>query len=128
MMSLLNRVKYDPTWLWNQAKIVDEWPETNPGDDEGTSVRAAMDVLRTQGPLRPKAKAPKLQDGIDANSWATKIDDLFPVLQNPVYKNLGAIPFLNSWGKDYPHVVWMPAETWERLLTEDGEFTMVVDR
>jgi hypothetical protein len=30
MMSLLNRKRYDPTWLWNEAKKVDEWPDTNP--------------------------------------------------------------------------------------------------
>jgi hypothetical protein len=128
MMSLENRVKYDPTWLWNEAKVIDEWPETNPGDDEGTSVRAAMDILRLKGPLRNKAKLPKIEDGISANRWATKIDDLFSVLQNDTYKKKAAMPFLNSWGEDYPHIVWMPAETWERLLAEDGEFTMITDK
>jgi hypothetical protein len=49
MMSLLNRKRYDARWLWDRAKEVDEWPDTNPGDDNGTSVRAALDVLRTRG-------------------------------------------------------------------------------
>ena len=43
MMSLLNRKRYDARWLWDWAKSTDEWPETNPGDDQGTSVRAACD-------------------------------------------------------------------------------------
>lgn len=128
MMSILNRVKYDPTWLWNEAKVIDEWPETNPGDDEGTSVRAAMDVLRTKGILRAKAKLPTVGDGISANRWATKIDDLDSVQQNETYKKKGARPFFNSWGTDYPHVVWMPDETWQRLMQEDGEFTMISDK
>src|SRR5437763_9432675 len=52
MMSILNRRLYDAPWLWNQAKAIDDWPDTNPGDDNGTSVRAAMDVLRTLGHVR----------------------------------------------------------------------------
>src|SRR4051794_26720201 len=49
MMSLLNRRRYFARWLWDRAKQVDQWPDTNPGDDNGTSVHAAMDVLRNAG-------------------------------------------------------------------------------
>jgi hypothetical protein len=50
MMTILNGGKlYLARWLWDKAKAQDEWAETNPGDDEGTSVRAGLDVLRTQG-------------------------------------------------------------------------------
>jgi len=127
MMSLLNRARYDARWLWDRAKEVDEWPDTNPGDNQGTSVRAAMDVLRTLG-HKKMTGLPNEAYGISANRWATNIDDLLSVLQNQQYKTLGAIPFLNSWGTSYPHKVWVPAETWARLLSEDGEFTMVTDR
>src|SRR4051812_1703173 len=27
--------RYNPLHVWNQAKIIDEWPDTNPGDDNG---------------------------------------------------------------------------------------------
>ena len=131
MMSLLNRKRYDARWLWNEAKKVDEWPDTNPGDDNGTSVRAAMDVLRDQGHVQVIGKKDKplnINAGIAANRWATNVDDLFSVLQNPVYQKLGAIPFVNSWGEDYPQFTWMPCETWDRLMKEDGEFTMITDR
>jgi hypothetical protein len=127
MMSILNKERYDARWLWDRAKEIDEWPETNPGDNEGTSVRAAMDVLRTIGHKTIKGK-PDPKNGISANRWATNIDDLFSVLQNETYKKIGAIPFFNSWGTDYPRKVWMPCETWQRLLNEEGEATMVTDK
>lgn len=126
MMSLLNRKRYDARWLWNEAKKIDEWVDTNPGDDNGTSVRAAMDVLRTQGHVYTGIC--KSDHGICANRWATSIDDLFGVLQNGLYSKLGAIPILNSWGEDYPRIVWMPCEVWQRLMNEDGEFTMITDK
>jgi hypothetical protein len=127
-MTLLNRKMYDPTWLWNEAKKVDEFPDTNPGDDNGTTVRAAMDVLRTLGHVRKRTTKPNLADGILANRWATNIDDLFSVMQNDKYKKLAAIPFINSWGEDYPHITWMPCETWDRLMKEQGEFAIITDR
>ena len=55
MMSLLNRKRYDARWLWDWAKSTDEWPETNPGDDQGTSVRAACEILRARGHVPWKA-------------------------------------------------------------------------
>jgi hypothetical protein len=127
MMSLLNRKMYDARWLWNEAKKIDEWPDTNPGDNEGTSVRAAMDVLRNIGHVPKRSKTAKATDGIAANRWATNIDDLFGVLQNEEYKRLGALPILNSWGNFFPRVVWMPCETHDRLLREDGEYSMITD-
>lgn len=128
VMSLLNRKMYEPRWLWNEAKKIDEWDDTNPGDNEGTSVRAAMDVLRLQGHVRKGKTMAELKEGIEANRWATTVDQLFEVLQNEQYKKLGAIPFFNSWGKDYPRKVWMPCETWDRLMKEYGEMTMITDR
>src|SRR4051812_13686897 len=35
MMSIINRHQYNPVWLWENAKAIDEWPETNMGDNEG---------------------------------------------------------------------------------------------
>jgi hypothetical protein len=125
MMSLLNRKRYDARWLWNRAKEVDEWPDTNPGDDNGTSVRAAMDVLRGEG-HKPwqGAGTVKPGEGIAANRWARTVDEVLGALRS--YE--GAVPFLNSWGTSYPRRAWMPLETLQRLLDEDGEATVVVDR
>lgn len=78
-MSILNRRRYDARWLWNRAKEVDEWADTNPGDDNGTSVRAAMDVLRLQGHVRVYAGADRpvaLGEGIWRNQWAQSVDEV----------------------------------------------------
>ncbi|MGI8548117.1 MAG: hypothetical protein ACR2M1_12435 [Gemmatimonadaceae bacterium] len=73
-MSILNREMYDPKWLWDQAKLIDQWTDTNPGDNNGTSVRAGMDVLRTQGHRQVWRGADKPvdpDDGILRNEWAS---------------------------------------------------------
>lgn len=44
--------RYNPIHIWNEAKKIDEWADTNPGDSNGTSVRAGYDVARTQGMQR----------------------------------------------------------------------------
>lgn len=125
MMSLLNRRRYDARWLWNQAKLVDEWPDTNPGDDNGTSVRAACDVLRAQGAERWHSTKPTAQDGISANRWATSVDQVLAALGTP---DRDYVVVLNSWGRTgYPHFTRMPASVLDRLIREDGEATLVVD-
>lgn len=128
MMSLLNRRRYDARWLWNQAKLVDEWPDTNPGDDNGTSVRAAMDVLRDRGHVAWGQQNPSAADGISANRWARTVDEVLGALRSPADEKLGGVRLLNSWGSGYPHRVWLPLEVLQRLLDENGEATLVVDR
>jgi hypothetical protein len=131
MMSLLNRKRYDARWLWDRAKEVDEWPDTNPGDDNGTSVRAALDVLRTRGHVVYKAHdedGPSVTEGISANRWATRADEVLAALQSPLGTRLGAVCVLNSWGRSWPQRVWMPASVLQRLLDEDGEAGVVTDR
>jgi hypothetical protein len=130
MMSLLNRKRYDARWLWNQAKMIDEWPDTNPGDDNGTSVRAACDVLRLQGHVVYRSsneKAADVKEGIAANRWATNAQQVLDALGTPEWDH---VRILNSWGRGgYPHIVRMPAKTLDRLLQrEDGEACLVTDR
>jgi hypothetical protein len=126
MMSLLNRKRYDARWLYHEAQLVDEYAETPP--EEGTSVRAGMDILRTRGHrvVRGLVDAPEdLAEGISANRWATSVDDALRVLG---YQDVGYVDILNSWGKSWPHMVRMPATVLARLLSEDGEFAVVTDR
>lgn len=128
MMSLLNRKRYDATWLWNEAKKIDEWPDTNPGDPNGTSVRAALDVLRSQGhcpSARGKTSPADPAEGIAANRWATSPEDVLATLGTPGRQY---VDILNSWGRAYPHVVRMPIEVLERLRQEDGELGIATDR
>ncbi|MGI8404598.1 MAG: hypothetical protein ACR2OE_07515 [Thermomicrobiales bacterium] len=91
-MSILNRERYFPPWLWDQAKLVDGWQDTNPGDNNGTSVRAGMDVLRTLGHREVYGNITKPadpNDGILRNEWATNVDQIRSCLANGVPVVLG---------------------------------------
>jgi hypothetical protein len=126
-MTLLNRRRYDARWLYHEAQKIDEWP----GEDySGTSVRAGMDVLRDVGHCRVRGRnsdPANPAEGISANRWATSVDEVRTCLQSPYHDRIGAVPILNSWGRSYPHTVWMPYETLARLIREDGEATIIVD-
>lgn len=142
--SLKERKRFDPTWLWNEAKKIDEWLDTNPGDNEGTSVRAAGDVLRTVGHCeirRGETCDPDPNFGIEHNHWATSVEEMVACMHSPRYLQLGRLPFLNSWGfhgypsgdvwnvAGYPHITWVDLET-VRFLTFErwGDATVFTDR
>lgn len=130
-MSLLNRVRYDATWLWHQARLTDEWTDNDDlsDNDQGTSVRAGLEILKTVGHKRAKEFAePNGNDGISAYRWATNVDDVLKTLAMPLAVKLGAVPFLNSWGTYYPHITWMPGEVLARLQDEYGEIAIITDR
>lgn len=77
MSSIHNRVFYDARWLYHEAQLIDEWGDTPP--EEGTSVRAGMDILRKIGHrriYRGKALDANLKEGILENRWATTVDEM----------------------------------------------------
>lgn len=128
-MSLLNRKRYSGSWLYSSAKLIDEWPGT---DYEGSSVRAAFEVLRTQGHVRiiggREVRPPALSEGIAAYRWALSADEIVAALGYP--KSTTEVPWLNTWGRNgYPHIVYVPVEELERHLVEwGGEAGIVTDR
>jgi hypothetical protein len=140
-MSLMNRRRYWARWLWDQAKLTDEWPETVPGDDNGTSVNAGLRVLRDRGHVLWKASyaqvdaagnflqrdraEPALPEGIRAFRWIRGMDDMLQVLG---YDGLDYVDVLNSWGRGYPHLTRFPVSVIEQLWNEDGELGVIVDR
>lgn len=125
MMSLLNRARYDAPWLYFAA----EERAGQPRDPySGTYVYAAMDVLRLQGHKTPTGAGPTAGNGISANRWATTVDEIRACLQSPKHDARQGVPLLNSWGRAFPHVVWLPYVTLSRLLNENGEATVVTDR
>lgn len=80
-------VRYDPWWLWDRAKEIDEWDDTNPGDPNGTSVRAACEIARTLGLVRYKYTSkllerlgfqgsPDVVNGISTYRWANTVDEM----------------------------------------------------
>jgi len=87
-----------------------------------------MDILRDRGHVRSGGSAVLQGDGIAANRWATRVDEVMGALQSPANERMGAVRILNSWGATWPHRVWMPYETLQRLLDEEGEATVVTDR
>lgn len=90
MQSILNRTKYDAIWLYREAQKVDEWDDTPPQD--GTSLRAGFDVLRTRGhrQLRGLVSRPEdLQHGITANRWASTVDEIRTAISEHIPVNFG---------------------------------------
>jgi len=131
MMTLLNRERYNARWLYLEAQKIDDWP----GEDySGTSVRAALDVLRARGHRRPGATAAVPATGIAEFRWASTVDQVLACLLGPgatggsAHERLQAFPLLNSWGDDYPRVVWVPFAAMQRLMDEHGDAAVVTDR
>ena len=139
-MSILNQELYTARWLWDRGKETDEWPQTNPGDDNGTSVRAAGGVLRQSGHVDWRDEyadddaseragyQPDAVDGIRRFRWARSVNHVHRVLDNDRADELGAVPILNSWGRGYPHRTWLPDEVLDRLMDEEGEIAIPTDR
>jgi hypothetical protein len=125
MMSILNRTAYDAHWLYTKAQLADEWPETPP--EEGTSVRAGMDVLRLVGHRRRLLSGtngsgvsyvPDLQHGILENRWATSVDQIRTCIANGTPAVLGC-----NWYADFddPEVVtrWLGLRRSEYWIGKD---------
>ena len=126
MMTILNRERYDAPWLYFNAQDNAGQPRD---DQAGTYLRSAGEVLRLSGHKEPLQKDPQAEQGIAAYRWAQNIDDMRRVLQSPIHDKRNAFPLLNSWGMDYPHVVWMPYEVAEQVIfQQDGEAMVVTDR
>lgn len=90
-------VRFNPWWYWDQAKAIDEFSDTNPGDDNGTTVHAAYDVVRAKGGIRLRstvtegtypgpsaldALKPDRQWTVASNKWATSVDAIRTSLGN----------------------------------------------
>lgn len=122
-------VTFDAFWLYDMGrKLEGTYPS-----GEGTTNKAVCEVLETTGE--------RVQDGgsvctrevhdeppepaISTFRWATTAEEVCNALGRP---NALAVPLLNSWGEDYPEVVWLPVDTLDRLLQEEGEADVVTDR
>ena len=103
-------------------------------------MRAACEILRSRGHVAWKGtfkgrsykqrdkEEPSADEGIGVYRWAKTVDEVHNILKSPANDAVGAVRILNSWGRGYPHRVWMPDETLQRLIDEDGEVALVTDR
>jgi len=102
LMSILNRKKYEARWLYNEARLIDEWPDTPPAD--GTSLRAGFDILRTKGHARyyaGRSRAAEMDEGIvDVNRWLTSVDQIRTAISEGFAVVLGV-----NWYNGFYHPV-----------------------
>ncbi len=101
-MSITNRRRYDAFWLYRQGQDIDEWDDTPP--EEGTSVRAVMDILRTKGHRRVRAGfsyPASLTEGIAANRWARTVDQMRATLNADV-PIVGGFAWLTNFDRPQP--------------------------
>lgn len=121
---------FDAFWLYDEArKLEGTYP-----NGEGTTNKAVCEVLETVGlrEQRGEVAQREIDDGpveqtlgIKAFRWARTAEEVCVALGRP---NALAVPLLNSWGEQYPEVVWLPVDTLERLLQEEGEADVVTER
>jgi hypothetical protein len=131
--------RYDPLDLWNEAKLIDEFPETQPGDDNGTTVRAGYDVLRDRGPRRialggiklnasgdpvvddQHERAPDIDEGVIRTRWATTVDEIRTAIAEGIPVVIGVDWFSNfddpiSFGVDK----WIGRAGWQNTGVRGG--------
>lgn len=112
---------YDPIDVWNEAKKIDQWSDTNPGDDNGTSVHAGYDVARNlglarvksmtlgnDGVPRPVGATPRsLSEGVSANRWATTVDQMRTAISKRLPVTIGV-----NWYANFGDPVMIGDQYW----------------
>ena len=107
-------IRYNPWWLWDRAKEVDVWPTTNPGDSNGTSVRAACDILKKSGHvfwpnsnIKTSISGPFLKEGIKVYRWARTIDEVRACIYEGKPVSIGV-----NWYQNFDRPVFYKGEYW----------------
>lgn len=126
----LNRERYDGLKIYRAAQLLDEFPETPP--EEGSTVRAAMEVLRTTGPFDLDGSTDP-NDGILVYRWPSSVEQiaacLSPQDMGASVLNRGYVNWDQSWGVYYPHRVRVTLEQLRVIVFEqEGECAVVTDR
>lgn len=106
---------YNPWWLWDRSKEVDGFSDTKPGDNNGTTVRAALDTLKKRGHVRWKDERtrnsiilpPRRDDKILSYKWATTIDEVRTSINNAVPLSIGV-----NWYSNFDNPQYSQGEYW----------------
>jgi hypothetical protein len=97
VMNWFNKYAFAAEWLYKQCKLVDGMPGV-----DGTNARAACDVLRRKGHWRtmsgvPVKVGPRLQHGIESNTWATSVNGIRTVFAQHPQPVLIGIDWYEAW-------------------------------
>lgn len=107
--------RYNPIMVWEGAKAIDEWSDTVPGDNNGTSVRAGYEWVRLNGLAKvrtmkvvndrptPVGEKPVSEaEGVITYRWARTVDEIRTAIAAGVPVTIGV-----SWysGFDSPEKV-----------------------
>lgn len=132
--------RYDPLDIWNESKLVDGFEDTNPGDDNGTTVNAAYKVARERGVRRiklagivlneagdpvivdTKESLPSLEAGVASTRWATTVDEIRTAIAAGLPVTIGV-----DWLADFDNPVertsgswWIGNEGWRNTRIRGG--------
>lgn len=106
-------IRYNSFEIWERAKEVDGFDESNRGDDSGTTVRAACEILRLQGaPVwenEDDVKSfipPEIESGIEAYRWATTVDELRQCINENQPITMGTNWYTNFDTPEYTDGEW----------------------
>ena len=101
--------RYDPFWLWTQAKKIDGLVHTDPHD--GTTVHAAMRVLKNLGHVRVgptgRDNPLSLHEGAKAYRWANTVDDVRAAIGQGLPVSAGV-----SWYENFDQPHFVQGEYW----------------
>jgi hypothetical protein len=124
-MSLLTGNKeFDAFWLYDDARRAEgAYP-----DQEGSTNDGGCKALKLWGAHYEEGKRTctrtpwdewehKKAKALYGYHWAVDWEGVLAALG---YQE-GPVPLVNSWGKVYPEIVWLPDKTGERLMRESGE-------
>lgn len=108
-------VRYDPWWLWDRSKEIDEWADTNPGDSNGTSCNASFKVLKSLGHVQVPNKytgravdpTPLITNGISAYRWLVTVDEMRQSIANGIPMSIGV-----NWYSNFDTPVKKNSTTW----------------
>ncbi len=127
-MSLLTGRTYNGFWLYDDARRKEG---TYNEGDVGATNRGTCAALKSWGDhyqdgehcVRTKWATNVPGTGIKSYRWATHTNE---VLQALSLTNVNEVALLNSWGTEYPQRVYLSTSNLQRLLTEEGEASILV--
>ena len=100
--------RYNPEWLWTEAKKIDGFKHTDPND--GTTVHAAAQVLKARGHVKVVGghdQPVSLHEGISAYRWANTVDDVRGALALGLPMSIGV-----NWYSNFDKPLNVGSEKW----------------